>query len=437
MKRIFTLLIIAFAFKAFAQSPSIGIPDSVKNISFPGSTGQYTISNPLVYSGTAFTNPPVTISCIMNCKSDYLYFYDLNLNVPAAATITGVKVIHTRGGCNSGAYMTDTLQLAYNGATISGVKSDVANPSATDTLGSSSDNWGAALTPAIVNSNSFGIFLHGTGNGICTFAQSSVTIKVYYTICVTSNLSGIPDSVKNVSFPGSTGQYNIASSNPLLYSGSAFTNAPIATSCILNCKSDYLYFYDLNMGIPVTATITGVQITHGRGGCNSGAFMIDTLHLAYNGAIISSAKRDSASNFTTTILGSSTDSWGTTLTPAIVNSNSFGVFINGTGSGICTFSQSNVVIDVYYCTSLAGINSYTQKATIKIFPNPVNDFLNIEVGIENIGNTYAIYDYTGKLISTGKITNELTQLNTNILSSGMYFLKINGEIPQTIKFIKK
>jgi hypothetical protein len=49
MKNIFTLLSLALSLTAFSQSPSIGIPDSVKNLPFTGSTGQYTISNPLVY----------------------------------------------------------------------------------------------------------------------------------------------------------------------------------------------------------------------------------------------------------------------------------------------------------------------------------------------------------------------------------------------------
>ena len=433
MKNIFTLLSLALSLTAFSQSPSIGIPDSVKNLPFAGSTGQYTISNPLVHGTSSFTNPPTTLTCFVNCKSDYLYFYDLNLNVPTGATITGVKVIHSRGGCNVGGSVIDTLHLAYNGAIISSVKRD-STSIGTDTLGSAVDNWSAALTPAIVNSNSFGLFINSSGTGVCTFAQFDIQVKVYYTICVTSNTAGIPDSVKNLPFTGSTGQYTI--SNPLVHGTSSFTNPPTTLTCFVNCKSDYLYFYDLNLNVPTGATITGVKVIHSRGGCNVGGSVIDTLHLAYNGAIISSVKRDSTSIGTDT-LGSAVDNWSAALTPAIVNSNSFGLFINSSGTGVCTFAQFDIQVEVYFCTSLVGINNIIKESTIKVFPNPVSESLTLKVEKENINNIFSIFDYTGKLITSEKIVSESTQINTNSLSGGMYFIKIDGDLPQTIKFIKK
>lgn len=437
-KKIITLFIVIVSLNVFGQSPSIGIPDSVKNVSFPGSTGAYNISssNPLNHTGSSFSNPPIATSCVMNCKSDYLYFYDLNLNVPAGATITGVKVYHTRGGCNAGASVIDTLHLAYNGAIVSTAKRDSTGNVITDTLGSSSDLWGAALTPAMVNSNSFGVFINSTGTGICTFMQSNIQVNVYYTICSASNFSGIPDSVMNVPFPGSTGQYSIT--NPLTHSGTAFTNPPITSTCVFNCKTDYLYFYDLNINVPVSSTITGVEVIHGRGGCNSGSYMTDTLQLAYNGATISGVKSDVANPNGLDTLGSSSDSWGAALTPAIVNANSFGIFLHGTGTGICTFGQFNIVVNVYYCTTTGiGTTSSTITNSSRIFPNPVSEFLQLEIDSKNIGNSYSIFDYTGKLIQTGKAESELNQINTSAFSSGMYFIRINGENPQTIKFIKK
>lgn len=181
MKKIFLLICLAFSINAIGQTSMTGIPDSAKNISYPGSTGQYTITNPLNYNGTMFANSPTTSSCTNNCKSDYIYFYDLGLNIPSNAIVSGIQVIQTHGGCNSGSYVIDTLHLASNGSVISVAKRDSA-PGGTniDTLGSSSDNWSAVLTPAIIDSNGFGLFINTTGNGICTFGQFSILINVYY-----------------------------------------------------------------------------------------------------------------------------------------------------------------------------------------------------------------------------------------------------------------
>lgn len=176
-----TLCTIAYM-QSYTQMSVIGIPDSVANVSHPSSNGAYTItnSNPLNHNGTAFTNPPITVNCINNCKSDYLYFYDLDLNIPSNFIITGVEVIHGRGACNQGSWIIDSIHLAYNGAIIGTAKRDSASTSEKDTLGGSNDVWNAILTPGIVNSNSFGLFINSTGTGICTFMQSDIRVKVYY-----------------------------------------------------------------------------------------------------------------------------------------------------------------------------------------------------------------------------------------------------------------
>jgi hypothetical protein len=245
---------------------------------------------------------------------------------------------------------------------------------------------------------------------------------------------GIPDSVQNVSKPGSTGQYII--SNPLVHNGTQFTNAPVDVLTPPNSKSDYLYFYDLDLNVPAGATITGVEVIHGRGGCNTGSYVIDSLHLAYNGAIISNTKRDSTSYGTDT-LGSPTDNWGATLTPALVNDNSFGLYINSTGTGICTFQQGNIQVKICYClNSSNGINSIINEVNVSVFPNPVNDNLTLVFGIENIKNTYKIYDFTGKIVAIGSLNGKTSQIKTVGFNKGLYFIVIDGLNVSPIKFIR-
>ena len=251
-----------------------------------------------------------------------------------------------------------------------------------------------------------------------------------------SSMGNIPDSVKNVSYPGSTGSYNIT--NPLTHDGTQFTNPPISASCVFNCKSDYLSFYDLGISIPPTATISGIEVIHTRGGCNSGSSVIDTLHLAYNNAVIGTAKRDSTGNTKSDTLGSSNDMWGATLTPAIVNSNGFGVMINGTGNGICTFGVFDVRVNVYYCIGTTGIMEQNLQPSITLFPNPANEYVQLTIENYSSGSVYSIMDITGKLVQTGELKNNHTKISTLNLEKGIYLFQVKSNTGnKMIKFIKE
>lgn len=76
---------------------------------------------------------------------------------------------------------------------------------------------------------------------------------------------------------------------------------------------------------------------------------------------------------------------------------------------------------------------------IKIYPNPVNSQLNINVSDEiGIPNQFTIYNSLGQIIENKKVTStsDLT-VNTAAYSSGVYFIKIIKEDQSTvIRFIK-
>ncbi|NUM50612.1 MAG: T9SS type A sorting domain-containing protein [Flavobacteriales bacterium] len=235
---------------------------------------------------------------------------------------------------------------------------------------------------------------------------------------------GIPDSVANVSHPTSNGAYTITNSNPLNHNGTAFTNPPITVNCVNNCKSDYLYFYDLDLNIPPNFIITGVEVIHGRGACNQGSWNIDSIHLAYNGAIIGTAKRDSASVSEKDTLGSSSDVWNAMLTPGIVNSNSFGLFINSTGTGICTFMQSDIRVKVYYNYPLDSKNNPVQSNS------PIIWYSKGSVHIENSKNKekahFRLYDITGKLLMDKALvpTENETIFLKSLFTEGIYIVSV-------------
>jgi hypothetical protein len=73
-----------------------------------------------------------------------------------------------------------------------------------------------------------------------------------------------------------------------------------------------------------------------------------------------------------------------------------------------------------------------------MYPNPVEDVLNVQVNAIGNNDYISVYGIDGQLVWTQKITSELTQLNTSALASGVYMVQFNqnGNIA-TQRFIKK
>jgi hypothetical protein len=432
MKTFIIFLIFAFSISAYSQNFSTGTPDSAKNISVPNGLLSYMITNPLGYSSNGFLNSPVAVLTPSNNISNQLYFYDLDLNIPNGATITGIEIIHRHGGCNSGSYTIDSLYLALNGTIISSAKRDSASGFTTNISGSNSDIWSANLNSNIVNDNSFGIILQSNTSGICTFSQSDLQVKVYYVLCNAIDILATPDSAKNLTTPN--GQISYVITNPLGHNANGFVNSPVAVLVPTNNISNHLYFYDFDFNLPIGSTITGVEVTHIHGGCNAGSYTIDSLYLAYNGNIISSAKRDSASAFTTNISGGNADLWSANLNSAIVNDNSFGIILQSNTNGICTFSQSDLQIKVFYCNSSTSLENVETNTKLNIYPNPADQKLFIEHSLISNDGTYRVFDIYGRQIMLGKFGENNFNIDISELLPNIYFLQMDGI---TKKFIKK
>lgn len=85
-------------------------------------------------------------------------------------------------------------------------------------------------------------------------------------------------------------------------------------------------------------------------------------------------------------------------------------------------------------TETTASNNKNEVLELKLYPNPTDDILSIEFK-ENVSDSYAIYDVSGKEVMTGKIDNELQfSISVTRLVAGTYVLKI-GTSHQ--KFVKK
>ena len=85
-----------------------------------------------------------------------------------------------------------------------------------------------------------------------------------------------------------------------------------------------------------------------------------------------------------------------------------------------------------------GLSSKKITDEIRIHPNPVSDYLNIDFENDHIGYMVNIFNLTGKLIMETSIQNQNNRLNLSNLNSGVYLLKITDKNQSTkvVKIIK-
>ena len=83
--------------------------------------------------------------------------------------------------------------------------------------------------------------------------------------------------------------------------------------------------------------------------------------------------------------------------------------------------------------SLANVNELTVVDEIKVFPNPSNESISVNMPISNDVD-YEIVSPEGKIIKSGTLSNTLPSIDISNLSNDIYFLKINNEV---LKFVVK
>ncbi len=139
---------------------------------------------------------------------------------------------------------------------------------------------------------------------------------------------------------------------------------------------------------------------------------------------------------------------------AQVNINSSGG--DGTGSGgSFAFSIGQITYNTYTGSSGSvlqgvqqtyeiftnGINETDLTISISTYPNPSSDNLTIEISdYNNEILNYQLFDFDGKLLTSGFVTSSNTKINMVAFAQATYFININnqmGKKVQSFKIIKK
>ncbi|RXM51939.1 MULTISPECIES: zinc-dependent metalloprotease [unclassified Chryseobacterium] len=140
-----------------------------------------------------------------------------------------------------------------------------------------------------------------------------------------------------------------------------------------------------------------------------------------------------------------TDDNGTTwnnLAASVPNNGSASVFIPTDLAGKNIHLRVSAIGNVFYAVKKATVSSNMLAVSeaannvkkVHIYPNPVEDILNVKNVPSNA--TYEIFNAPGQLISKGTIDDG--RINVSSLVKGVYFITVNGkDINNRTKFIKK
>ena len=112
-----------------------------------------------------------------------------------------------------------------------------------------------------------------------------------------------------------------------------------------------------------------------------------------------------------------------------------GVKVTFKGTG----NQKLINLDFTDFKTTPVVNAPIDPSVLKLFPNPTDDYLMIELpnGDDLVLQTI-VYDVAGKVVLTDKTKGKTTRLNTSILQNGQYFILVRqGRVFYRSTFIKK
>lgn len=89
------------------------------------------------------------------------------------------------------------------------------------------------------------------------------------------------------------------------------------------------------------------------------------------------------------------------------------------------------------CTNCIANVDELPNVSINISPNPTTSKITVKASLALIGEEYILYDQQGKVVKSGLITSEETEIDLSNLTEGVYLFKAGAEMQETFKIIKQ
>jgi uncharacterized protein (TIGR02145 family) len=116
------------------------------------------------------------------------------------------------------------------------------------------------------------------------------------------------------------------------------------------------------------------------------------------------------------------------------NEDLFNSYYNYSGSNIFSNLEAGYIRCIRNSGSSSSIEEIQVKPTYKIYPNPANELLMLELnGIDP--SFFVVYDNCGREVKRSSLSEKITQIDLTNLKSGCYFIHVENQ-PMVTKFIK-
>ncbi len=102
---------------------------------------------------------------------------------------------------------------------------------------------------------------------------------------------------------------------------------------------------------------------------------------------------------------------------------------------VITTDSCSDTSDIAVLTTSSGISDLAKKYHVKIFPNPVNNQVNISFDAYLKGSDYSISALDGRILKTGTLESLTNIIDLSELADGQYILIIQGGIQKLIQVI--
>lgn len=349
-------------------------------------------------------------------------------NLPAGATINGIEATAEFRSTSAFINATLFLSLSYNGGTNYTSEKSSTDSSGVDTtvsFGGAADTWGRTWSTSEFADGTFQLKLRGSTGG-SNLEVDYVAIKVYYTpsgnstkanikATTTQGMSSKADikvtttralsskgNIKNAYADGqltkqgefyptdtqqdATGSYSFGNITGIQQQGGLIVSGALTGTSIV--RFNYLDNTQFGFSIPSTATIKGIEVKLNRHASQNTAtrYIVDhTIQLIVGGTAQGNNKADTTTHwltteYTTITYGSSTDTWGLSLSPSDINGLNFGVRFTAQGREADFSNTTSADIDwmnvlVHYTDLSTGVSAIANITYT--FPKPNSAKANI------------------------------------------------------------
>jgi hypothetical protein len=89
-----------------------------------------------------------------------------------------------------------------------------------------------------------------------------------------------------------------------------------------------------------------------------------------------------------------------------------------------------------YVRNNTNISDIKRESSFSVFPNPAQNIINIKSVDKLIGYAYSMYDGMGRIVLNGILNSELTRIEIDNLTSGIYVFSIGENMTDKCKLIK-